>query len=72
MRGTMCREQGCISTGDLELLQVTDDPEQAARFVMEGIEALLRRKAWLPATSCRKCRSRGWRTRKPAGLPASS
>lgn len=49
MRETMCREQGCISTGDLELLQVTDDPEQAARFVMEGIEALLRRKEGLAA-----------------------
>ncbi|NLC59218.1 MAG: TIGR00730 family Rossman fold protein [Armatimonadetes bacterium] len=44
MRTTMLEAEGCISPGDLDLLRVTDDEEEAARFVMEGIHALQQRK----------------------------
>ncbi|MDH7569625.1 MAG: TIGR00730 family Rossman fold protein [Armatimonadota bacterium] len=43
MRGPMLREK-CIGEHDLNLLQVTDEVGEAVRYVMEGIEALKRRK----------------------------
>lgn len=49
IRTTMLEREHCIGPADLDLLKLTDDPEQAGRFVMEGIEQVMRRKERIAA-----------------------
>ncbi len=54
MRATMDETEHCIGPRDLDLLRVTDDVEEAVRYVMEGLDALHRRRERLAAAPARR------------------
>ncbi len=50
MRETMEQREHCIGPHDLDLLQLTDDTEEAARFVLQGIEEMKQRQQKIAAS----------------------